>query len=112
MDVNRLKQLYDSGMNAEEIAKEMNYSVSYIKYCLPKYKISHGKRSRIEIANPVLKTFCLKNGHTGKSLSEIIGCTQQKACAFMAGDREVRFSIDQVKRLLTAMGKTFEEVFA
>lgn len=111
MDVKKLKQLYDSGMNAEKIAKEMNYSISYIRLCLPKYGISHGRRTAVDVKNKELKKYCLANNHSPIRLAKIIGCSEQKAAHFMYGDREVRLSVNQFQRLLADMGKTFEEVF-
>ena len=63
------------------------------------------------IKPPTIKEFCLNTNMSINRFARLVGCSNEKASAFLYGDRNVRLSVEQFQRLLKAMGKTFEEVF-
>lgn len=112
----RIIELQKQGYTYYEIGKLVGYSEQHVGNFLRKQGISsiksRGTMNNYEkIQNPKIKEFCRKNKYSVRRISKLIHCSYDKASALLDNDRDVKFTLEQIKTLLKAMDMTFEEVF-
>lgn len=111
MNTQEIERLHNEGYTQYEIARLTGYSQPAVSIALQGMGYKGWRMDFKSIKNPILKDFCLNNDMSIAGMAKVIGCSKEKASAFLYGDRDVRLSVEQFQRLLKAMGKTFEEVF-
>ncbi|MBR1740018.1 MAG: helix-turn-helix domain-containing protein [Ruminococcus sp.] len=115
MDFEKVQELHEAGFTQKEIARRTGYSQSSISIALRAMNYRYNGRAGIkdlsQIKNPIIREFCRYNGLNVREFAGIIGCSVDKAKAFLEGSRDVRLSVRQLQRILSVMGMTFEEVF-
>lgn len=112
MDIKQIIDLHNQGYTQYEISKFTGYAQPTISIVLQSSGYSGKRKQRInEIKNIELKQFCIEKNITTKKLAQIMNCSINKSKLLLNDNKNVHFSVNQIKKLLNAMGKTFEEVF-
>ena len=113
MNTQEIERLHNEGYTQYEIARLTGYSQPAVSIALQGmgYNGKDRMKNYERIENAEIRQFCKEHSLNVKKLTVITGLSRNKVNQFIEDSLNTTVTITEIKRLLRAMGKTFEEVF-